>query len=117
MAVENSFGRRRIYYNNFADHLLNAYNPNMLYPDLPYCWSDEDWRQEIDMLSSFGFNALEFWLVPRLFSREGLQSGWGLDVVAIFPGDPGACSRNGCTAETYIDRSIMGLHLEMEKRW
>ena len=30
----------------------------------------------------------------------------GLDIVGIFPGDPGACSRNGCTAETYIDRSI-----------
>ncbi len=28
-----------------------------------------------------------------------------LDIVAIFPGDPGGCSRNGCTAETYIDAS------------
>ena len=30
------FGSRRIYYNNFASHLLNAYSPNMLYPELPY---------------------------------------------------------------------------------
>ena len=30
----------------------------------------------------------------------------GLGVVGIFPGDPGGCSRNGCTAETYIDSSL-----------
>jgi hypothetical protein len=29
-----------------------------------------------------------------------------VDIVGIFPGDPGACSRMGCTAETYIDRSV-----------
>jgi hypothetical protein len=29
-----------------------------------------------------------------------------VDIAGIFPGDPGACSRNGCTAETYIDKSI-----------
>jgi hypothetical protein len=28
-----------------------------------------------------------------------------VDIVGIFPGDPGACSRNGCTAETFIDKS------------
>jgi hypothetical protein len=163
----NRFGERRIYYNNFASHLLNAYNPNMLYPALPYRWSLEDWKSCLRMVSSFGFNVFEFWLVPDLFSREGLageagktfreemnqivdmahdeglkvemmiglatvgqdwktlcpndpehwleiQSLWdlwttalpGLDIVGIFPGDPGGCSLNGCTALTYIDRSI-----------
>jgi len=29
-----------------------------------------------------------------------------LDIVGIFPGDPGGCSLNGCTAETYIDSSV-----------
>ncbi len=29
-----------------------------------------------------------------------------LDIIEIFPGDPGACSLNGCTAETYIDKSL-----------
>ena len=29
-----------------------------------------------------------------------------LDIAGIFPGDPGGCSLNGCTALTYIDRSI-----------
>ena len=161
------FGSRRIYYNNFASHLLNAYSPNMLYPELPYTWSDADWQKLIDMIAGFGFNVWEFWLVPRLFSQEGLSSDFGkdfirqvntiidyahgrgiqvemlcglattgsawhtlcpnvqeewahikalwsawtrilpdLDIVGIFPGDPGACSRNGCTALTYIDKSI-----------
>lgn len=166
------FGSRRIYYNNFAAHLLNAYNPNMLHTRLPNEWSDQDWRNLIDMITDFGYNVFEFWLVPRLFCREGLKADFGLnfirqmnriierahaqglkvemlcglatvgsdwrtlcpnlpdewhelrrlwdqwtralpelDIVGIFPGDPGACSRNGCTAETYIDKSIEIAHL------
>ncbi|MFA6107187.1 MAG: hypothetical protein WDA75_00330 [Candidatus Latescibacterota bacterium] len=166
------FGEQRIYYNNFAAHLLNGYNPNMYYPGLPHRWTDEDWFRLIEMIAGFGFNAFELWLEPRLFFREGMESEAGrefhrqmtavaahghehgvrtilltalatvgpdwrtlcpnlpeewaevrhlwdawtrrfeiVDGVAIFPGDPGACSRNGCTAETYIDRSaeIAGL--------
>ena len=68
---------RIIYYNNFASHLLCAYNPNMYYPELPYRWSDADWRRLVDMIASFGFNVFEFWLVPRLFCREGLESDFG----------------------------------------
>ncbi len=162
----NTFGTRRIYYINFAEHLLNAYNPNMTYPELPHRWSDASWRAHLDMAADFGFNVFEYWLVPRLFCRSALDSpfgrefarqmnavaahartcgmkiellcglatitdAWhtacpgipaeweeiqflwdqwtkrleGTDIVGIFPGDPGACSRNGCTALTYIDRS------------
>ncbi len=168
----NTFGQRRICYINFASHLLNAYNPNMLHLGLPYRWADEDWFRFIDMIAGFGFTTFEFWLEPRLFCREGLVSetgaeftrqmnavidyaaGRGIDtemlaglatvgsdwrtlcpnladdwreiqrlwqewtarfpnlaIIGIFPGDPGACSRNGCTAETYIDRSIDIAHL------
>jgi hypothetical protein len=164
---QHRFGERRIYYNNFAEHLLNAYNPNMTYPALPHRWSDDDWRACIDMIAAFGFNVFEYWLVPRLFCREGLESDFGgefirqmnlvgeharsrgvkiefiaslatvgedwrtfcpnlpdewdeirflwdawtkrlknTDIVGIFPGDPGACSLNGCTALTYIDKSV-----------
>lgn len=170
--MKHEFGSDRIYYNNFASHLLNAYNPNMLYPELAHRWSDADWFACIDMIAEFGFTHFEFWLVPRLFCRDGIDSDmgrefvrqmnavidhahergikvialcslatvgsdwltlcpnlpdewtelkhlwneWtyllpGLDGVSIFPGDPGACSRNGCTAETYIDRSIEIAHL------
>jgi len=159
--------QRRSCYNNFAEHLLNAFNPNMIYPDLPYRWRDEDWFQFINMIGDFGFTHFEFWLVPRLFSRAGLEQPFGeafarqmnaliahgkergvgvkllaalttvgddwhthcpnvpaeweevvmlwdqwtkrlpgLDVVGIFPGDPGGCSRNGCTAHTFIDNTL-----------
>jgi hypothetical protein len=164
---ETPFGSRRVYYNNFAEHLQNAYNPNMLYPGLPNRWTDTDWRNCIDFVAACGFNVFAFWFVPRLFCREALTAAYakeftrqmnaaidhahrrgvrvqllcslatvgdawqtlcpndpadwaeiqflwdawmprfpGLDIVAIFPGDPGACSRNGCTAETFIDRSL-----------
>ncbi len=167
IAVDSAPGKRIIYYNNFASHLLCAYNPNMYYPDLPYRWTDADWKALVDMIARFGFNVFEFWLEPRMFCREALDSDFGreytrqmnvvidhvrtrgmkaemivalatvgdkwrtlcpnvpeewnevlglwdtwtrrlpgLGIVGIFPGDPGACSRNGCTAETYIDKSI-----------
>ncbi|MFM8984532.1 MAG: hypothetical protein ACKONH_00475 [Planctomycetia bacterium] len=160
-------GQRRSCYVNFAEHLLNAYNPNMIYPDLPNRWSDGSWRRFIDMIADFGFTHFEFWLVPRLFSRAGLEQPFGeafteqmnaiiahghekgvgvkllaalttvgddwhthcprvreewdevvmlwdrwtkrlpgLGVVGLFPGDPGGCSRNGCTARTFIDGAL-----------
>ena len=163
----HTFGQRRIYYDNFASHLLNVYNPNMLYPELGLRWSDAEWCRLIDMIRAFGYTAFEFWLEPRLFCREGLESeygkaflkqvnavtayarGQGMDVemiaglatvgsdwytccpndpeewrealrlwstwpsllpnvsiVGIFPGDPGACARNGCTALTFIDKCL-----------
>lgn len=169
MSIPN---QRRICYINFASHLLNAYNPNMMHPGLPHRWPDAGWFRFIDMIADFGFNTFEFWLEPRLFCREGLASDFGaeftrqmnavigyardkgldvemlaglatagsdwrtlcpnlpdewaeiqflwdawtqrfpgLGIVGIFPGDPGACSRNGCTAETYIDRSIDVAHI------
>jgi hypothetical protein len=162
-----SFGDIRSCYINFAEHLLNAYNPNMTAPPDLYRWLDEDWRRFIDMIAGFGFNLFEFWLTPRLFSPSALDkpfarefarqmngiieharargvgvkmlcilntvgddwhahcpndkeewaellSLWtvwlqrlpGLAVVGLFPGDPGGCSRNGCTARTFIDASL-----------
>ena len=159
--------QRRSCYDNFAEHLLNAFNPNMLYPTLPHRWRDEDWFRFIDMIADFGLNCFEFWLTPRLFSPAGLKEDFGrafadqinavtahgakcgvgvkllaalttvgedwhthcpnvpeewqevlhlwdawtqrlqgLSVVGIFPGDPGGCSRNGCTARTFIDKAL-----------
>lgn len=161
------FGRRRIFYINFAEHLLNAYGPNLIHPGLPGRWTEQDWRGVFEMVKSFGATVFEFWLVPTWFDLKFINSpagqavenelnqiislahaaglkvemiaglatsgvrwhtlcpslpdewaeicsiwrAWaqrlpGLDIIGIFPGDPGACSRNGCTTETYIDRSI-----------
>ena len=165
--ARSEFGTRRIYYNNFAEHLQNSFNPNMFYPGLPNRWGDDEWRGCIDFVAACGFNVFEFWFVPRLFCREALTAddaaeftrqmnavidhahgrglkveflcalatvgdrwktlcpndpaewaeirflweSWlrrypGIDIVGIFPGDPGACSRNGCDSGTFIDRSV-----------
>lgn len=168
----SQFGERRIFYNNFAEHLLNRFNPNMTYPEKACRWSDSDWCGMMNMVADCGFNIFEFWLVPRLFCREALDSEYGkefvrqirvaadaahkrgikiealcclvtvgtdwksycpncpeeweeirylwkswaerldfVDIFSIFPGDPGCCSRNGCDAITYIDKSIEITHL------
>ncbi len=155
----------RICYVNFAEHLQNAYNPNLLFESAVNRWTRPDWERFIDMLSAFRYNVFEFWLVPTLFSPEALAGGkiqadfaatmqgviayakrrglrvhpivtvntvgqawhyhcpkdpkehaeivalwdhWaralkGIDSIGFFPGDPGGCTRNGCTAETFID--------------
>ncbi|MCY2993517.1 MAG: hypothetical protein NTY19_37410 [Planctomycetota bacterium] len=155
----------RICYVNFAEHLQNAFNPNVLF-DVPVNrWSDVEWDRFIDMISGYRYNVFEFWLVPTLFSSEALKGGkiptefaaimnrviayaktrgvavhpiqavntigqqwycacpkdaqdhdqivalwdhWsktfrGNQFIGFFPGDPGGCFRNGCTAETYVD--------------
>ena len=62
----------RICYVNFAEHLQNAFNPNVLF-DVPVNrWSRADWERFIDMISAFRYNVFEFWLVPTLFSPEAL---------------------------------------------
>ncbi len=161
----------RICYVNFAEHLQNAFNPNVLF-DVPMNrWTPADWERFIDMVSAFRYNLFEFWLAPTLFSPEALHGGkiqrqfvetinrviaygkrrgvavhpiaantvgrnwqvlcphdpqeraelfalwdyWsramrGNEYMGIFPGDPGGCCRNGCTAETFVD-----LCLELSK--
>lgn len=175
-SVETPLGRvvdrpqfpMRIYYLNFAEHLQNAYNPNVLFDSPVNRWTLEEWERLIDMASAFRYNIFEFWLVPTLFSPEALNGGkiqtefaatmnhviaygkrrgvavlpiqavntvgenwhyhcpndpkeraeiialwdhWskalkGNDYIGLFPGDPGGCVRNGCTAETYVDLCI-----------
>ncbi len=79
--MKKGFDQRRIFYNNFASHLLNSYNPNMLYPELENRWSDENWFRMMDMIADFGFNVFEFWLEPKLFCREGLNSNFGKEFI------------------------------------
>ncbi len=65
----------RICYVNFAEHLQNAFNPNVLF-DVPVNrWTPAEWERFIDMVSAFRYNIFEFWLVPTLFSPEALHGG------------------------------------------
>lgn len=162
----------RICYVNFAEHLQNAFNPNLLFDAPVNRWSLAEWERFIDMVSAYRYNVFEFWLVPTLFAPEALHGSmihrqfaetmnhviaygkrrgvavhpiqavntvgqnwhyhcpkdpkehdeivalwdyWsntlkGNDYIGFFPGDPGGCCRNGCTAETFVD-----LCLELSK--
>ena len=157
--------QHRSYYVNFASHLLNSWNVNLLFPDAPGRWSAEQFARFLDMVKTFGFTCFEFWLVPTLFSPEALKNegryrqfaetmqlviglaherglevkfingpncighDWyfacpndnedmelieklwrhwmrslrGVDIVGLFPGDPGGCNRNGCDHNTLLD--------------
>ena len=51
-------------------------------------------------------NIPEEWDECRMLWDEWTRRLPGLEVVGIFPGDPGGCSRNGCTAHTYIEKAL-----------
>jgi hypothetical protein len=38
--------------------------------------------------------------------RHWMQALPDLDIVGIFPGDPGGCNRNGCTHETFVELAL-----------
>jgi hypothetical protein len=65
----------RICYVNFAEHLQNAFNPNLLFDVPTNRWTLQEWDRFIDMLSGYRYNIFEFWLVPTLFSPEAMKGG------------------------------------------
>ncbi len=62
-------------YVNFAEHLQNRWNVNLLYPGAPNEWSPEDWRAFLTMVKAFGFTCFEYWLVPSLYDLPALEGG------------------------------------------
>lgn len=66
MSIDNTsaFSHRACYV-NFAEHLQNAWNPNLYYPEAPNQWSEADWRAFFRMLRAFGFTIFEYWLPPN----------------------------------------------------
>src|SRR5690349_23842753 len=71
-APEPRFSHRSCYV-NFAEHLQNRWNPNVLYPGAANQWSAADWKSFLTMLRAFGFNCFEYWLVPALFDPAVLE--------------------------------------------
>lgn len=64
--------KHRACYVNFAEHLQNRWNVNLLYPNAPNQWSIEDWRAFRSMLKAFGYTCFEYWLAPTLYDRPAL---------------------------------------------
>ncbi len=70
----------RACYVNCAEHLQNAWNPNLFYPGAPNIWGVADWRGFLGMLKAFGFTCFEYWLPPTLMHQR------------VLAGDPVAAS-------------------------
>ena len=159
--------KHRSYYVNFASHLLNAWNANMMHPNAGNRWGADEYGRLLDMIKAFGFTCFEYWLEPTIYKTalnpDGMHSqfvatmgavtelaharglqvkyllvpncighDWyfacpndpgdkalilklwkywagalkGVDMVGIFPGDPGGCNRNGCDHNTFLDLAL-----------
>lgn len=61
-------------YVNFAEHLQNSWNVNMLYPQAPNRWEIEDWRRFLVMLKAFGYNCFEYWVPPTMYCEAALSN-------------------------------------------
>ena len=72
---EAPYFSHRACYVNFAEHLQNHWNVNLLYPGAPNRWTPDDWRGFLTMIRAFGFNCFEYWLVPTLYDRPALEGG------------------------------------------
>ncbi|MHB1461024.1 MAG: hypothetical protein ACYC1M_07085 [Armatimonadota bacterium] len=70
--TQKPFYTHRSCYVNFAEHLQNSWNVNMLYPQAPNRWGLEDWRQFLTMIKAFGYNCFEYWIPPTMFQEAAL---------------------------------------------
>ena len=62
-------------YVNFAEHLQNRWNVNLLCPQAPNQWSLADWRGFLTWLKACGYTCFEYWLVPTIHSQPSLAGG------------------------------------------
>jgi hypothetical protein len=103
-------------YVNFAGHLLNAYNPNVLHPGLRYRWSDTDWGRFVDMIADFGYNVFEFWLEPQFFCRAGLESDYGRELGRQMQRVIDQGHRRGVAVKMLAALSTVGLEYPLSER-
>lgn len=65
----------RSYYVNFASHLLNAWNANMMHPGAGGRWGVREFAGLLDMIKAFGFTCFEYWLEPTVYKSALDRSG------------------------------------------
>ena len=66
--------RHRSYYMQFASHLLNSWNVNVLFPGAPGRWNEREFERLLDMVKAFGFTCFEYWVVPTLYDPGALAN-------------------------------------------
>ncbi len=63
--MKRSFEQRECYVNS-AEHLLNAWNVNIMFENAGQRWCDEEWKAFFVQLKAFGFTTFKTWLPPTL---------------------------------------------------
>jgi len=59
--------KHRAYYVNFASHLLNNWNANMMHVHAGNRWGAKEFAGLLDMIKAFGFTCFEYWLEPTIY--------------------------------------------------
>jgi len=67
--------KHRSYYVNFASHLLNSWNANMMHPNAGNRWGAHEFAGLLDMIKAFGFTCFEYWLEPTVYKSALKQDG------------------------------------------
>lgn len=67
--------KHRSYYVNFASHLLNSWNANMMHAHAGNRWGAKEFTGLLDMIKAFGFTCFEYWLEPTVYKTALKQDG------------------------------------------
>lgn len=77
--------RHRAYYINFASHLLNAWNVNLVHPRAGQHWNLDEFRRLLAMIKAFGFTCFEFWLEPTIYKSALARDGIHQEFIRLMP--------------------------------
>ncbi len=72
----------RSYYVNFASHLLNRWNANMMHAGAGNRWGVKEFSRLLDMIQAFGFTCFEYWLEPTVYKSALNRDGTYNEFVA-----------------------------------
>ena len=67
--------KHRSYYVNFASHLLNGWNANMMHANAGNRWGAKEFAGLLDMIKAFGFTCFEYWLEPTVYKTALKEDG------------------------------------------
>ena len=73
--MSNGVFKHRSYYVNFASHLLNSWNANMMHAGADNRWGGNEFAGLLDMIKAFGFTCFEYWLEPTVYKSALNQDG------------------------------------------
>lgn len=94
----------RTCYVNFAEHLQNTWNVNLLYEDAPGTWTAAEWKAFFEELNAFGFTNFQFWIPPTLCKPGSHRDKAVLQLNEIIE----ICHQSGLSANPLIPVNTIG---------